>query len=470
MNPEKLKIAINWKDTDKDAQIDDNEFPTGGAQNNGTVWLEGLDEHGDKILKRVDFVKGDKIVEVPHTHVWSTVCKAWTDSQEQFYVFTLPIPETELFKYGIFIDHLTIHPDAYDILANPQSEYGKTDIIVALRDVDGNLVHAHDDVILNFYASAGKISPSNDINITLCHATAETYLWADTNARTLKVIVDANVPKDETFPPFLRPAANLRAWIELTFDGINSVLSTVWPIHQLMCGYNDSSGAVISMPAPFREWLPPELGGPDPTGIKLDGPLYEVAIPLYKGCNLISSPVYPMFGSDQYDLGDGILSGIPMELLFGKTSATDCIEAIWWYCAFSETWYSYIPTVNDPPADSAYFRDGVGYWIKAEKPCTLEISGVMMENAPFVPAEYPVNHSWNLMGFTSIVPLKTEDYLESLATGPGTYPSGSIASAVGPIWVYDAPTRSWTRNPDTLWPTQGFWMNYKLPGSADLAP
>jgi hypothetical protein len=458
MNPEKLKIAINWKDIDKDLQIDDNvqEFPTNGSQNAGTVWLEGLDEHGDKIVKEVSFGIHTKIVEVPHTNVWSTVCKAWTDSQEQFYVFTHPIPETDLFKYGIFIDHLTIHPDAYDILANPESQYGKTRIIVALRDVDGNLVHAHDDVILNFYTSAGKIQPSNDITITLCHVTAETWLYADTNARTLKVVVDANVPPDETFAPFLRPAMNLRAWIELTFDGINSVFSTAWPIHTLMCGYNNtaSGDAGISMAAPFRQWLPPELGGPQPTGIKLDGPLYEVMIPLYVGCNLISSPVYPMFGPKHY--GDPLV-GIPMELLFGMTSATDTIEAIWWYDANTKKWNHYVPSVDGTTPQGKFFEDGVGYWIKAEKPCTLEISGVMMENAPFVPAEYPVYHSWNLMGFTSIVPMDTADYLES------------IAGSAGPIWTYNAQWRVWIRNPAMLWPTNAFWMNYQ-DAYADLAP
>jgi hypothetical protein len=219
------------------------------------------------------------------------------------------------------------------------------------------------------------------------------------------------------------------------------------------------------MNAPFKQWLPPELGGPQPDGIKLDGPLYEVMIPLQVGCNLISSPVYPMIGPTHYDLGPGI----PMEELFGYTSACDTIEAIWWYDAASRIWNHYIPTVDGKTPQGKYFRDGVGYWIKAEKPCTLELSGVMMENAPFVPAEYRVYHSWNLMGFTSLVPMKTEDYLESLATGPGTYPSGSIASCVGPIWVWDAITRTWQRNPDTLWPTQGFWMNYKS-GNADLAP
>jgi hypothetical protein len=459
-NPEMLKVAINWRDLDHDLQIDDNEFQTGGAQSAGSIWLEGLDENGNKIIKEVTFAIGDKIVYVPHTNVWSTVCKAWGALQGEFYIFTHPLPETQLFKYFIYIDHLTIHPDAYDILANPESEFGKTRIIVALRDIDGNLVHAHGNVTLNFYTSAGKIQPSNDIVIPLCSVTANTTLIADTNARTLKVVVDANVPADD-WAEYHRAPMNLRAWTELTFDGINSVLFTGgWPIHTLMNGYNNSAGVDVEMAAPFRQWLPPELGGPDPTGIKLDGPLYEVMIPLYVGCNLISSPVYPMFGTGHYDIGQGI----PMDLLFGMTSATDTIEAIWWYDAGAKTWFNYIPGVSNT---GAFFTDGVGYWIKAEKPCTLEISGVAMENAPFVPAEYRVYHSWNLMGVTSIRGINTADYLESLATGSGPSP---VASAVGPIWVYYAKPRMWVRDPAMLWPTEAFWMNYKLGGTADLAP
>jgi hypothetical protein len=165
-----------------------------------------------------------------------------------------------------------------------------------------------------------------------------------------------------------------------------------------------------------------------------------------------------------------------MDLLFGKTSALDSIEAIWWIDPIDDppteplvekvAWHVYIPGIPDP---TAFFRDGIGYWIKAEKACTLELSGVAMENAPFTPCEYPVHHSWNLMGITSICPIPTDEYLESLATDTHAG-SVSIASAVGPIWVYDAPSRTWTRDPDCLWPTQGFWMNYKLPGYAFLAP
>jgi hypothetical protein len=202
-------------------------------------------------------------------------------------------------------------------------------------------------------------------------------------------------------------------------------------------------------PVPPKPWLPPELGGPKPTGIKLDGPIYEVMIPIEVGCNLISCPVHPMLCTNYYCEAYGG-QGIPMDLLFGKTSATDCIEAIWWYCAGTKTWYNYIPGVSNP---DAYFKDGVGYWIKAEKPCTLEISGVIMENAPFTPPEYPVGPSWNLMGFTSIYRMTADDYLESLSVGPYEF--------YGPIWLYNAYNGVWTRNPSVIYPTQAFWMYYK---------
>jgi hypothetical protein len=492
-NPDPFKIVVNWVDKPNLLGISDllptaNEFPNGGALTDSTVYLESLDENGNKVITPV-FIPATTTITGPITGcTYSTFCKVWGGLQGiSYYIFTEPMPQRALFYYYIKIDHITIHPESFDILAYPDyidpfGYPGVTDITVALRDIDGNLVNAEDygtingidqKIIVNFFTSGGIIQPSR-ATIKKEHSTLTVNITADTNPRTIKVTADANIP-----PSAWHDAMNLFTWTEMTFDGINSVLSTVWPIHKLMCGYTDVTGTPTTMAAPFKQWLPPELGGPVPDGIKLDGPLYEVMIPLYVGCNLISSPVYPMLGYDQYQLGQGI----PMDLLFGKTSAIDTIEAIWWIDPIDDpapaeplvekvAWHTYIPGIPDP---TAFFRDGIGYWIKAEKSATLELSGVAMENAPFIPCEYPVHRSWNLMGFTSIGPMKTDKYLESLATdthydvitGSG---SVSIASAVGPIWVYDAPSRTWTRDPDWLWPTQGFWMNYKLPGYAFLAP
>jgi hypothetical protein len=243
-------------------------------------------------------------------------------------------------------------------------------------------------------------------------------------------------------------AMNLFAWTELTFDGVNSVFyEGAWPIHMMMWGYNSwwANGTLFtsySGPVPPKPWLPWT-----PEEWKFDGPIYEVMISLHVGCNLISCPVHPFLCLTHYCEAWGG-SGIPMEILFGKTSATDCIEAIWWY---DGTWDTYIPGVTGP---GKFFKDGVGYWVKAEKPCTIEISGVIMENAPFIPPEYPIIPSWNLMGFTSIGPMLTSDYLESLSIGDNW-------EFYGPIWTYNAAIGSWTRNPSMLWPTNAFWMYYK---------
>jgi hypothetical protein len=528
-NPDPLKIVINWFDAYKTLghyfspadMTDPNEWLTSpmGATSSAIVYLEGLDERGMKLggIATIDITKGlQQIVDVatyeipdgwvpdptkadygttgawvPAKHTWSTVCKVWGGvKSDEYYIFTHPKGKVELFEYFIRIDHITLTPAAWDILANPNGFSGfypgVTTITVALRDEDGNLVHAPGNIqivsgvpvnvlppiIVNLYASGGKIQPSRT-EIEWCHVIAVANLTADTNPRTINVTADINVPAcpQAVTGAIPSPELNLGAFVELTFDGINSVGpqrddAPDWPVHKLMCGYYTYGQDCWKVfPAPFPDpVLPLELGGPAPNSIKLDGPLYEISIPLWVGCNLICSPVVPMFGPTQYyPLGQGI----PMDLLFSLTSATTCIEAIWWYDASTTpgTWHIYIPGISDP---TAYFVDGVGYWIKAEKPCTLEISGVLMENAPFTPREYPVYHSWNLMGFTGLDKMATDKYLESLASDTHAG-SASIASAVGPVWVYDAPSRTWERDPDFLWPFHGFWMNYKQ-DFGDLAP
>lgn len=532
-NPDPLKVVINWHDDNLDLIPQDKEID--GAIASGKIYLyfEGLDEAGNKLYGRalidtstgpvyivpVDTVDAPTPTGVHVDHTWSVLCKTWGGSgKDQYFIFTEPNPEQPLFEFYIRINHITVTPQAYDIIANPNlytfdgitasalgltpSETtfypGKTNIIVALRDADGNLVNMGDaDIALkdyitvNFQTTGGTIAPA------LCYIDkgecyAEVTLTADTNARTIRVNVDVNIPAHTPQSPApYAPEMNLQAYTELTFDGVNSVgpirqegspvfaspTPGAYPIHTLMCGYDTYSDIDCewhNFPVPGPDTvLPPQCDGPEPWGIKLDGPVYEVSIPLFVGCNLISSPVYPMLDSLQY-LISTMGPGIPMDMLFGMTAAPECIEAIWY---FGSGWHLYVPGVspaavptspNIDTIDMGFFKDGYGYWIKAEKPCTLEISGVAMENAPFVPAEYTVHHSWNLMGVTSVAPIATTNYLESLATG--TSSSSSIASAVGPIWVYYAWAKTWVRDPAMLYPGEAFWMNYKLDGTADLAP
>jgi len=244
-------------------------------------------------------------------------------------------------------------------------------------------------------------------------------LTADTNARTIKVGADANVPTHANLGVLPNFVQNLYAWTEIVFDGINSVLDTSgWPIGHngnnlpLQAGYTTADNTEYQFNAPTKPPLSELLGGPwansSEPPYKLDGPIYEISIPLYPGCNLISSPVIPIFGTyaayyTQSYTGQEH-SGIPFALLFNMTSASETIEAIWYYKAGAESWAYYIPGVSADTGitEDATFKDGRGYWIKAEKSCTLELSGVQMENAPFVSPEYDVFHSWNLLGFTSM--------------------------------------------------------------------
>jgi hypothetical protein len=477
MLPEPITVYVNWHDQNHDLVPGDSflgipdDF---GTIHTGTIYIEGLNADGQKIILSHTFNPGDN----PYYtfDCCGEIDKVWGgNNQDTYYIFTTPPQTVDLFYYFITVDHLTIYPGSFDILANPYSTDGKTSITVALRDVDNNLVNwggvfankTFTNLYLSFYTSGGTINPSYNVWIPEESSTATVTLCADTNPRTITVKCDANVPEVNLFSHNFHGDLNLMVWTEMTFDGVNLVPPTApWPIHTLQCGYTDAQGNSFTMNAPMEPALPTVLGGPAPDGIKLDGPLYEVTINLYQGCNLISSPVYPMFGANT------AFGGIPMKELFGTSGARDAIEAVWWWDASALAWYNYIPATGATTSPTApIFTDGVGYWIKAEKPCVLEISGVAMENAPFLPAEYTVYPSWNLMGFTSIAPMNTVDYLESLATGNTAGTLGlNLASAVGPIWTYDAQARAWVRDPGMLWPTNAFWMNYKLSGTANLSP
>lgn len=477
--PEPITVYVNWHDNNHDLVPGDTTgVPTVsdsfGTVHAGTIYVEALNEKGQKLILSHTFAAGD----APY-FTWDCcgeIDKMWGgNQQDSYYIFTTPPQTVDLFYYFITVDHVTIYPGSFDILANPNSPDGTTTITVALKDVDGNLVNwgghfansTFTKLLLSFYTSGGTINPSYNIWIPEESSTATATLTADTNPRTITVKCDANVPQVILGGHNFHDDLNLMVWTQMTFDGVNLVPPTAtWPIYTLQCGYTDAQGNSFTMNAPMEPALPPTLGGPAPNGIKLDGPLYEITINLYQGCNMISSPVYPMFGATTN------FQGIPMKELFGTSGALDAIEAVWWYDSSVPIWYYYIPATGETNYPTApTFQDGVGYWIKAEKPCVLEISGVAMENAPFLPAEYKVHSSWNLMGFTSINPLTTADYLESLATGGDNGVMGAnLASAVGPIWTYNAQFRGWIRDPNMLWPTNAFWMNYKLGGTAALSP
>lgn len=508
-NPEPLQIVVNWADgsgTTPTPDLIPQKDEVGGATNSPTapvtVTIEGLDLKGNPLTVPVTINNGDKFVSV--NGVFSTVCKVWSTGPDSYYIFTNPTLSRDLFYYYLLIDHVTIHPGSYDILANPDATdaatvptyLGVTNVTVALRDADGNLIKAADygkdangyqkHIIVNFYSSGGKIQPSTGVYIEAGGMTAVANLTADTNPRTVNVTADANVPPCQAG---YHPELDLFVWTQMTFDGVNSANGYTWgdwPITTMQWGYTDPSGTCHTFNDPPKPWLPSTLGGPTSDGIKLDGPIYEVAIPLWTGCNLVSSPVSPLLVGNYYTNYPTTVTeaagspmtyptitnkGIPMDYLFGKTSAVDTIEAIWWYDTTSAPyWHVYIPGVSADP--SCYFRDGVGYWIKAEQPCTLEISGVWLENGPFTPPTISLKgNSWSLVGVTSINAIQTSQYLESTMGSTGI-------QAAGPVWQYTAPSsaypswlqQGWIRDPSMVYPGQAFWVYNKVPTSINIAP
>jgi hypothetical protein len=541
INPDPLEVVVQWNDhanTDKThwdliPQADE----ISGANAPETLYIQGLDEQGNKLTATVNIYSGNKTVPVSTgsvTHTWSTICNVWGSggSGNSFYIFTNPAPVRCLCYYTILIDHMSIHPSTYDILANPNDPCGFALIYVALRDQDGNLVHATTytnptDIDINFATTAGTVKPSSDVHIKTSSYYNWTTLWADTNPRTFRVSADAIVPElDLTSGKQVHPSLDLFVYTEMTEDGVSTVFSSGSSggtmVDALMWGYTTTAfdpktgcydipvaGPYGPTPAPAKPYLPYPIG-PDADGIKLDGPIYEVTIPLYQGCNLISTPVSLILGDEGYsnypkefiEYADGsppvkestdlYTGGIPMDLLFGKTEAVNCIEAVWWYedPAIFDTgltlppktymaWHVYIPGVSDDPG--AFFHDGQGYWVKAEKACALELSGVWLENGPFTPPTYELKaNSWNLIGVTSLCGISIADYLTGANSGTistGTIPSTdtgvSVLSAVGPVWVYEAryAPYGWARNPTWgLWPGEAFWVYNKTPEDLYIAP
>jgi len=515
VNPEPLVVYINWHETDGDLYPESVQHGSSGQYGNETLgsgssvaWLyiEGLDQNGNDVAVNVTIPAYSQYVDVPtiscagYPFTFSAICNVYGNGGDSYYLFTNPMPLRTLFTYTTLIDHMDIYASSYDLLAYPYAINGLypgvTNVTVTLVDQDGNLINGNpsEPIDVNFAATDGNIEPSCDVWITgTCYTTVN--LTAETNAKTLNVTADADVPKCTIGSPgvTLSPELHLFTWTEMTFDGINSVFDSGPVVHELLWGYHTALVDPISLaltwlpaysaPLPPEPPLAPQLGGPNPVETlgetyKFNGPLYEISIPLYVGCNLISSPVEPLMNYDprapwgyQYFSASVGGTGIPMSLLFNHTDSED-IEMIWWYCAGS--WDYYIPSINYSNLANPVFNDGVGYWIMCDKPCGLEISGFNMQNAPFAPpgglasgiyyALLP--NEWSLIGVTTITGFSDyHDYLQSL------YGGGTDLTTGAPIWVYYARYGVWVRNPPWgLWPGEAFWIYNAVDALQYIAP
>lgn len=126
-------------------------------------------------------------------------------------------------------------------------------------------------------------------------------------------------------------------------------------------------------------------------------PVYEYAISLDEGWNLISLPLIP----DDPAIAV-VLAGI---------SGPGSVEVVWAYDAETETWHFYSP---GPVGDLAEMKDGLGYWLDMTDSATLTVYGSPMPEPPWTPPAYDVYMGYNLIGFKSLGPMADDIYLYNI--------------------------------------------------------
>jgi len=158
------------------------------------------------------------------------------------------------------------------------------------------------------------------------------------------------------------------------------------------------------------------------------------------GWNLMSLPLIP----DDSAIGV-VLSGV-----------SGNVNIVWSYDR--GRWYSWTPAEGGRLTTMV---DGKGYWVDMAAADGLTIYGSEMLPPPSVPPEYAVRAGWNLIGFKSVEPMLTLEYLQSLRT-PGGLPTWSSVSRYNPdIEAYDDSFLM-------MMPCEGYWM-YML-SAGKLAP
>jgi len=398
-NPDPLKVAINWVDKNGDGQPTEDECTAPGKPS--TIIIKGLDQYGDVLEVSVSISSTAKIVYVDVLcHTWSTVCTVGGGAIGiSYYIWTHPKPQRAIFEYKIAVHHISVIADPKNILADGVST---STITITLLDQDGHEVHwttDADPIEINVATTGGKVKPSLDIKIPGCSTSATTTLISDTNARIVKVSALAIVPETPG-----HSAMQLKGSDTVCFDGLNSV--------------------------PYaKPYEIVDIGG---TG---SGRYYAVFKRLDEGCNLISMPVIP----DE---------ALTWDML---PCASQCLKSVATYQGGVWLYYDFPSAVGD----IIPIRDGWAYWVKAEKPCTLVISGKFMDQydpitGSGLPPMYPMALGWNFVGVTSIRPIPTANYFESL------HDMGLGEKLWGPVWVYR--NGKWGRNPTNLVPTEGVWL------------
>jgi hypothetical protein len=123
-------------------------------------------------------------------------------------------------------------------------------------------------------------------------------------------------------------------------------------------------------------------------GAKIDIEKFKVEdtsfnIEINKKWNLISTPVFLLDNSM-----DKVFEDVP-----------GCAKAVWTYDAVNKQWHVYTPDGNAGNDDLTTMAPGDGYWVLANKTCTLTIGGSLMRPGPSNQANKTIVPGWNLIGY-----------------------------------------------------------------------
>jgi len=422
-NPDPIRILVGWQDNNGN-HIPDPPGPGSdsytGAQSNTSLLIKGLDCLGNEEEVTVNVTVGSGTFTNPVVvpGVWrdvSVVFGAGTPTGDSYFVVTWPAPERDILTYELSVDHIGLNVTPRNIIANGTDT---AQIQVSLLDMDNHLIHwstvnGVPPIIINVVATGGDVFPSVT-TLAGCNTNINVTIMSDTNARTIRIGALAVLPGTPGVP-LAHPAVQLTQNTVMGFDGFNSVQTSVSHIEFL-----DGHGT---------------------------GYYYNVFIKLVPGCNLISIPVFPPNDITPSMLWNASGSTVVHTIMWYQASDTPGAPGVW-------NGYSYDTKTVTGPGGNDPIIPGRGYWIKAEKECTLVISGKWYDQAPFVPPEIHLGRSWNLVGVVSLVPMTVGGYLQSL--GDQTNEFGRY----GPVWVWNTDNMQWYRlgANDTLWPTWGFWL------------
>jgi hypothetical protein len=175
-------------------------------------------------------------------------------------------------------------------------------------------------------------------------------------------------------------------------------------------------------------------------------------VSLTGGWNLISLPIVPFDTSIE-----SVLSSLafPYDLI-----------SVWYYDCCEEEWLVYGNEVTSFRTLET-MEDGKAYWIRMRYPDEQHwdptVSGtypytlwVFVTKAPMppgLPSSYDVCEGWNMVGFTSMEEMASENYLGSFS--PSEY---------GAIYGWDPYLQDWVTNPNKLVPGYGYWIPFSTAG------